>query len=74
MLCVFSFFFITLKPRVESYKSLRALNTSPPRNRHGQSDMLCECSGEGDGVLCAARVQGYLAHKKTPPPRTNIGP
>jgi len=26
-------FFITLKPRVERYKSLCALNTSPPRNR-----------------------------------------
>ena len=26
-------FYITLKPRVERYKSLRALNTSPPRNR-----------------------------------------
>jgi len=28
-----SLFFITLKSRVERYKSLRALNTSPPRNR-----------------------------------------
>ena len=29
----FFFFFISLKPRVESFKSLWALNTSPPRNR-----------------------------------------
>jgi len=29
----FLFFFITLKPRVECYQSLWALNTSPPRNR-----------------------------------------
>ena len=29
----FFFFFIPLKPRVEWYKSLWALNTSPPRNR-----------------------------------------
>ena len=28
---VFFFFFITLEPRVERYKSLWALNTSPPR-------------------------------------------
>ena len=28
----FFFFFTTLKPRVESYKSLSALITSPPRN------------------------------------------
>ena len=30
---VFFFFFITLEPRVDRYTSLRALNTSPPRNR-----------------------------------------
>ena len=30
---LFLLFFITLKPRVEWYKSLCALNTSPPRNR-----------------------------------------
>jgi len=29
----FFFFFITLEPRVERYKSLWSLNTSPPRNR-----------------------------------------
>jgi len=29
----FFFLCITLKPRVERYKSLRALNTSPPQNR-----------------------------------------
>ena len=29
----FFFFFIALKSRVEWYKNLRALNTSPPRNR-----------------------------------------
>ena len=27
------FFFVALEPRVELYKSLSALNTSPPRNR-----------------------------------------
>jgi len=27
-----SFFFTTLEPRVERYRSLRALNTGPPRN------------------------------------------
>ena len=31
--CSLFFFFIALKPRVELYKSLWALNTSPPRNR-----------------------------------------
>ena len=36
-------FFITLEPRVESYKSLSALDTSPPRNPARRQQMVKSC-------------------------------
>ena len=47
----FFFFFITLKPRVKWYKSLWALNTSPPRNR-------CTLTSHGLGFRSVALGPG----------------
>jgi len=65
------FFFITLKPRVECYKRLYAFNTSSPRNQALAYGMV---NRNADVLRCynlALEVQGYLAHKKQPPP---LGP
>jgi len=47
----FFFFFITLKPRIEWYKSLWALNTSPPRNRWNHA-VWCGTSGKKRVWVC----------------------
>jgi len=71
--CRSTFFFITLKPRVECYKSLWALNTSPPRNLF--TFLRSRSTRVPPSGPVAALVQGYLAHKKLrPPPRIAIGP
>jgi len=67
-----SSFFITLKPGVERYKSLCALNTSPPRNRFTFLRSSCSHSLMGSHHLDSNGVPSTIRHFRHELRRTAI--